>query len=121
MNKENKPVNHIEEYLKQQEENPKVKSSKELFTAKKEDIDLKTDLTIEEIHYINVLMVNDEFLKSKGLKPVFKIFYEEFMRLKVSLNRQSRGEFVRINTEQRADELLANANNLNSIIKSKRS
>lgn len=115
-----KMPNHIEEYLKQQEDNPRVKSSRELFTAKKDDIDLKTDLGIEEIQNINVLMVNDAFLESRGLKPVFKIFYDEFLRLKVSLNRQSRGEFVKINSDQKADDLLASASNLTNIVGAKR-
>ena len=49
------PKNHIEEYFKEQEQNIKMFSSRELFTAKPDDIDLKTDLSIDEIKLINII------------------------------------------------------------------
>lgn len=112
--------NRIDEYMKEQESNSKVKTSRELFTAEQKDIDLKTDLSLSDIHNINVLMVNDEILKSCGLKDVFSMYYSEFMRLKISLDRKSRAEFVTINSEEKTGDLLEKASNTTSIINSRK-
>ena len=106
---------HIDEYFKEQEQNLKMFSSRELFSAKNDDIDLKTDLGLEEIKLINTMIVNDMFLVKRGLIPVFSMYYSKYMRLKVSKDRLSRQEFVRINSEQHADELIQNASNIMGI------
>ena len=107
--------NPIDEYFKEQETNMKMFSSRELFTAKEEEIDLKTDLSIEEIKYINTLMVNDAFLISRGLLPIFSMYYKKYLRLKVSKDRLSRGEFVKINSDKSPEDLLQTANNLQNL------
>lgn len=115
-----KMPNHIDEYFKEQEQNSKVRSSRELFTAENKDIDLKSDLSIEEIHLINVLMVNDLVLGKAGLIPIFGMFYSEFMRLKISKDRLSRQEFVKINSEEKTSDLLDKAGNLSNIASSRK-
>jgi len=113
-------IDHIEEYLNKKDDNFKIRLSRELFTGSKEDIDLKTDLGIEEIQLVAALIYNDIFLKSRGLKPVFSDFYANYFRLKVSLDRKSRGEFVKVNTNDNTDEFLQKAGNLQNVIGAKK-
>jgi len=110
-----KMSDNIEEYFAKIEGTKEQFHSRELFKAGEEDIDLKTDLTNEEIGIITTLFFNDSFLKKKGLKPLFINYYYKFMRLKVSKDRKSRGEFVSINRSQSPDDLLNTANNLKNL------
>jgi len=84
--------NHIEEYFK--DTGAEVLKKNELFDADDENIDIKTDLTEARIALVNTLHENDLFLVSRGLKPVFKSYYEKHLRLLISKDRKSRGEFV---------------------------
>lgn len=86
---------NIEEYFTRVEGTEKALTSKELFKA--DDVDLRTDLGGEEIKIINTMLFNDSLLKERGLKPVFSIFLNQYMRLKFSKDRKSRGEFVAMN------------------------
>ena len=96
---------HIEEYFSNVKDSNEQRASKELFKGDK-DIELRTDIDVIDIVYINAMMLNDKVLSDKGLKPVFKPFYENLMKLRVSKDRLSRGEFVKINSQDRSDELV---------------
>lgn len=89
--------NHIEEYFSNQNTNKDVLTSKELFKANKEDVDIKTELTDEEIVILNVIKVNQDDLIKRGIKDVYDTFINGFLRLKISRERKSRGEFVDMN------------------------
>lgn len=112
--KKNMPDN-IEEYFAKVEGTKQAFHSRELFEAKEDNIDLKTDLSNEEISLINVLFYNDMILKSRGLKPVFSNYINKFMRLKVSKDRLSRSEFVNINKVNTQEDVLNIASNLKNI------
>lgn len=111
-----KPLkNHIEEYFANKEGNKDFLISREIFNADK-DVDIKTDLDAQEISYITVLMYNNDLLRSKQLKPVYKEFLNNYMRLKISLKRQSRGEFVNINRgDDKTSDVLKGMSDLKSL------
>ena len=114
-------TNHIDEYLISQGQTQDKLTSKELFKGDKSDIDLKTELQFREVTLICALISNDDFLVSKGIKPVYEEYINKYMRLKVSLDRKSRGEFVTMNTNQEnANKTLENASNLNNILGAKK-
>lgn len=69
----------------------------ELFNANKDNVDLQTQLSEGEIRAIAVLQTNDKFLSSKGIHGVYDNYIQSFMRLKISLDRQSRKEYVEVN------------------------
>jgi len=85
--------NHVEEYFLDKE----MSAGSELFKVTDDNSDIKSEVTEQELRLINVLKMNDNFLASKGLKPAFMNYYRYFLRLKVSLNRQGRKEYVDIN------------------------
>lgn len=112
--------NHIEEYFTKTEGTAEARHSRELFQADKSNVDIKTDLTIQEIILINKLMWNDDLLRRYKLKPVFSFFVDEYLRLKISLDRKSRSEFVSINRADRTEEatkLLSNLSNIGNVKK----
>lgn len=93
----NAPIpDNIDEYILKAEGSRNDISSRELFQGSK-DIDLKTDLTETEITQINTLMFNNSILEESGIEPVFEPVITNFMRLKFSLKRKSREEFVSVN------------------------
>lgn len=96
--------NPIDEYFVRQDGNADALVSKELFKANSESIDIKTELIQEEIMIFNNMFYNDFLLKQKGLKPVFQHMIHKYMRLKISLNRKSRGEFVDMNKKNHAED-----------------
>lgn len=95
---------HVEEYFKDQEGSREAIKSRELFTADKDNIDLKTDLKSEEIALLNVMKFNNKILEEKGLNPIYDDFIINFMRLKVSKDRKSRAEFVGLNQNENEEE-----------------
>ena len=118
--KKQKPLpDNIDEYFAKIEGSKEAFHSRELFKAEK-DVDLKTDLGAEEINHINTLMFNNVLLKSRGLKPVFEGFITKYMRLRFSLDRKSRGEFVNINKNDNTEEAVRLASNLSNITGSKK-
>lgn len=119
MNSKKMP-NHIEEYFIQTEGSKSNIISRELFKGE-EDIDLKTELSNEEIVHINTLLFNNDILVKRGLKPIYKDWLNQFMRLKISKDRQSRSEFVNLNRQQEtADEQLNKLGNFSNILNSKK-
>jgi hypothetical protein len=118
----NRPMsNHIEEYFADATNGKEVLTSKELFKANPEDVDIKTDISIQEIVLINKLLFNNEILKEAGLKPVYKNFLNSYMRLKISLDRKSRGEFVDMNrSNQKPEDVLSTMSNVSNIMGAKK-
>lgn len=108
--------NHIHDYFVNVEGTKEQFQARELFKASREDVDIKTDLKWKEIILINKLMFNNQMLKEAGLTEVYKDFLYNYMRLKISLDRKSRAEFVSISkggdkTEE-ATQLLSNLSNI---------
>ena len=110
-----KMSNHIEEYFTEVEKNSSNIASKQLFSGDEEDIDFKTDLTDQDIRDINTLFVNDNYLIKKGLKPVFKNYYQKFMRLVISKERKSRQEFVNLNKQETSEDVINQMSNLSNL------
>ena len=99
-------INPVEEFLLDVEQDNKGRASKLIFEATPEDVDIKTDINHQEIVLLNKLDWNNQILKKYGLNPVFEKFINGYMRKKISLDRKSRGEFVKINQENKTDDLL---------------
>jgi hypothetical protein len=114
-----KLVNPIEEYFAHKEGNKEYLISREIFKAS-EDVDIKTDLEREEIGLITTLQYNNQILKNAGLSPVYEKFLTNYMRLKISLNRQSRKEFVDMNKGDKTDDVLKGMADLSTIEKTKK-
>lgn len=120
MMEKKKMSNHIEEYFAKIEGSKEAFHSRELFKADINDVDLKTDLGIKEIVLINKLLYNDELLSKKGLISPFKSFIYKYLRLKISLDRKSRAEFVNVNKTDKTEEatgLLSNLSNITNVRK----
>lgn len=111
--------NHIEEYFANQNQTPKENVSKELFKGDK-DIDLKTELEWREITLISILKYNNDMLVSHGLKPAWNNYLNDYMRLKVSLKRKSREEFVSMHKNDNTDETLEKVSNISNIMGAKK-
>ncbi|MFW6130622.1 MAG: hypothetical protein ACOC56_05495 [Atribacterota bacterium] len=112
---------HIEDYFAENEGSKESINSRELFNAENENIDLKTDLDKQAIPILAVLKFNDEFLKSRGLRPVFSQWVNPYMRLRISKERKSRGEFVSINKAgQDEKDFLEKTSNFKNILDSKK-
>lgn len=110
----NKSNNHIEEYFLKSDNNSQAIASKELF--KNDNVETKTELSDEEILIINKLKFNDSILERAGLKPVFNLFTQNYMILKISKERKSRQEFVNINKADKTDEIMSGMGNLSNIL-----
>ena len=120
-NKKQKMPDHIEEYFAKEEGSNQAFNSRELFKADKENIDLKTHLTDQEITLINTLFFNDKILKDNGLKQIYSAFIYKYLRLKVSKDRLSRTEFVNTNrTGEQAEETLNKLSNVKNITDTKK-
>lgn len=111
---------HIEEYFRESEGSKEAIQSRELFSGDKDNIVFKTDLTNDEIKLITSLKFNDQFLDSRGLNPVFVKYFNNYMKLKVSKDRQSRQEFVNINKQDNQDDVLDKASNLTNLANPKK-
>ncbi|MFW6377217.1 MAG: hypothetical protein ACOCZ5_01100 [bacterium] len=116
-----KPTNsHIEEYFKDNQESEKERASRQIFEADDSNIDLKTDLDSVEIKHISTMKTNDTFLINRGLKPVFSLYYNEYLRLRVSKDRGSRKEFVKLHSDDKSDELQENIRTASSLLDRRR-
>lgn len=110
-----KLINPIESYF-----NNKHNTAEfiELFEGTEENIDLRTDLEHEEIILTNIIKMNGEYLKDldEAFKDnIYTRFINSYMRLKVSLDRKSRGEFVDINKRERFENNLHKFNALKDL------
>ena len=81
----------------------------QLLTEKGEDIsavDMKTELSEDEVKLCTALLYNDDYLASKGIRPVYGSYVQRFMRLQVSKNRQSRKEYVDVHRAAQPDNFV---------------
>ena len=108
----------IEEFFNQKEQNIIGISTKQLFSVEDDiDLDLKTETDIEEISIIERLYYLDTILVDMGLEPLYKPLYIKRLRLKISKDRGSRKEFVKINTKgEDTEETLSKFGNLSNIL-----
>lgn len=111
---------HIKEYFAKTEGSKEALHSGILFNASEKDIDLKTDINWQEIVLINKLKANDRFLIDCGLNPIYKEVLNSYMRLKVSMDRKSRTEFVDVNRGDNAEKVLDIASNIKNISDAKK-
>ena len=106
---------HFEEYFEKSTENEAVKIGKEIFKATSDDVDIKTDLNSVEIYNINALKMIDKELELMGVGKVFNLFYDDYFRLKISKDRLSRGEFVKVTAQDKTDNLLEGAKSFGTL------
>lgn len=66
-----KMSSHIEEYFTKIEGTKEAFHSRELFKASREDVDIKTHLTDEEISLISKILWFNDLLKEKKLTPLY--------------------------------------------------
>ena len=96
----------IEEYFNDVEEDTQAKAGKQVFSADDEDVDIKTELNDVEIYNITALKMYDKILEDYGIGSIFDKFYNNYFRLKISRNRQSRGEFVKISSSDKSEDIV---------------
>ncbi len=68
-----------------------------------------TELNSDQIVNLSVLDLNDEYFVQKGIRPLFGKYSKKFMRLMVSKERKSRGEYVDVhksNEDQRQGNVI---------------
>jgi len=92
-----------------QGDSEKLQIAKELFTA--ENIDMKTEMTIQEITNFS----RAEFIKEIFAQDSLSIFIDKFERLRVSKDRKGRAEFVETVKDNNKDE--GGLNNLANLFK----
>ena len=114
--KEKESLNpHFDEYFDKINESSEIKLGKEIFKADKDDVDIKTDLNTKEIYHINAMKMLDKTFEDYGMKPVFNLFYDDYLRLKISKDRLSRGEFVKVTAQDKSENLLEGAKSFGSL------
>lgn len=104
--------NHVQEFFSQTER----EVGSELFRINDSNSDLKSELSEEEIRLIDVLKSNDDHLEELGIGAVFTIYYKNFLRLKVSLQRKGRGEYVDVHKKDNSDTTISRFSNLKTIL-----
>ena len=108
--------NPIEEYFTQKE----TQAGTELFRIDDKNVDIKTEVSAEELRLVTVLIADDLFLLKQGLSPVFKNYTQQFLRLMISLERKGRGEYVKINQKDNSDDLINKVGNLDNMLRSRK-
>lgn len=108
--------NPIRGYFEQKESGQKSLTSRQLFSAEDTDVDLKTDLKKEEIIIINKMLWLDRLLVQEGMKPLYKDYLQQYMRLNISLDRKSRGEFVSVNKNSDISDDAEKLNTLKGLV-----
>lgn len=105
-------INPIDEYL--EDKGQQKPTYNDLFEADIEDVDIKTELTLKQVSDIAGLKETDDFINEVIGSRIFQEYTEKYMRLLISLNRQSRKEFVEVNKSKR-DENEGILDNLKSL------
>ena len=100
-----KLVNPIDEYFTDKAGH--VSKFSELFKGNDDFIDQMTELSDKDIVDIGTLNLNDRYLMRRGFRPAFADYTHKYMRLMVSKERKSRGEYVEVHN---ADRLVENVN-----------
>lgn len=113
------PIGEIFESINKSDDD----NSLELFSSG--DITLRTQLNNKEVVLSNCLFVENEIIKSQFKSKTGKSFdlYGDFLsnfkKHKVSLDRQSRGEFVNVNLKNTFDRDLNRMANLKNLTESR--
>ena len=81
-----------------QGDSERLQIAKELFTA--ENIDMKTEMTASEVNSF----ARAEFIKEIFAQDSLSLFIDKFERLRVSMGRKGRAEFVECVKERKQDE-----------------
>ena len=118
--KDTPATNIIEEYFDDVEQDSTLQASKQIFSADDDDVDIKTDLSISEIYYLNAMIMYDEVLNHYGIGEIFSSFYKPYFRLKISKDRQSRGEFVKISSQDKSEDVVNTIKSAGSIMGDKK-
>jgi hypothetical protein len=105
------PIDKILKTIKKES----VDKNKILFESGDKDNDLRSDLVYPEDICVCSLLVNDKFLKSKGLKPIYSYYLDELLRKRFSLERGSRKEFVNVNKKDFFDDNLAKFGSISNL------
>lgn len=108
--------NHIKEYVDSIGNEEKFL---ELFEAKDDNVDLRTDLELPEIIVLNKLRTFIIFLKERDLDTMYTQFFTSYLRLKISNERKSRGEFVDIHRKERFEQNLKRYGDFKTLFESK--
>lgn len=117
MDEKIKLPNHIEEYF---DESSNKSEFVDLFEAEQDNVDLRTDLTHKEIILVNIITLNSEMLNKLGIhNDFYSRFIDNYKRLKVSMDRKSRTEFVDINKKERFENNLSKFNAFSTLQKVK--
>lgn len=111
LEKFNNPIDQIMKVIK----NDSFEKNATLFEANSDNVDLKSDFLYPEDVFISTLIYNDEFLKSRGLKPIYHKYLIEFMRKRFSLDRGSRNEFVNVNKKDFMDDNLSKLGSISNL------
>lgn len=99
---------------------PNRDNSLKLF--EEDDITLKTQVSSPELVLVNALTVENELIKKLFPKDDFDLyghFLKEFKRHKVSLDRQSRQEFVNVNMRNMLDRDIQRASNIKNLVEAR--
>jgi hypothetical protein len=105
--------NPIEEYFESNCD--KESTFQDLFEATPENVDLRTDATIQEIVILNKIKQNCLFLQDKISSEIYQRFFNQYLRLKISKDRLSRVEFVDINRKERFEKDLQKFGNFKAL------
>jgi len=113
--KETPATSIIEEYFDDVEQDTQAKAGKQIFNATEEDVDIKTELNAQEIYYINAMKMYDELLQEYGIGSIFNKFYNTYFRLKISKDRKSRSEFVKVSSQDKSDGVMESIRTAGSV------
>lgn len=103
---------HILDVFKSDESPDKGNDTKELFNEKK--VKTKTEVNSSEIHIIAGLKATSDFLKSNKVESEFiDEFINEYLTLKISLDRKSRSEFVNVKKNELMNKQAESGSGLN--------
>jgi hypothetical protein len=105
--------NPIEEYFKNNYD--KESTFQDLFEATTENVDLRTDCSIQEIVVLNKIKMNCLFLNKTIGSDIYGQFFNQYLRLKISKDRLSRVEFVDINRRERFEQNLEKFGNFKAL------
>lgn len=102
----------IQEYFSESEKGV----GNELFRIDDGNSDIKSELSEQELRNVNVLMMNDDYLERLGIGKVYWNYYKRHLRLKVSLDRKGRSEFVQIHRKDNSDETIQKFGNMSNML-----
>ena len=119
---ENKSLpDHVQAHFMNSDNSSDVIRSREVFLADDKNVDLKTELIlVDELPLSNKILATHDFLESilPGISP-YKRYLIQRMRLRISTDRKSRDEYVRVCSPNSFDDNLSKISNFKNIMESK--